>query len=119
MAMNLSRSRWALLALLAMAGSAGWRWAGPASAQEARARAALEAADRSFQQKSYAAALRGYRQALAAGAELGPRRAEAEYRLAVSLGKAEQWDDAVKEGEAFAARYPRSLWAARGHYWLG
>src|SRR5262245_38469845 len=102
--MSFTRYRWLLVGLLAMAGSAGWRWAGPAWAQEARVRTVLEAADRSFQEKSYAAALRGYRQALAAGVDLGLRREEAEYRLAVSLGKAEQWDEAVKEGEAFAAR---------------
>jgi uncharacterized protein YfaS (alpha-2-macroglobulin family)/TolA-binding protein len=113
---NRRRATYALV-LLALAGAAGWRWAGPAVAQEARA--VLDAADRSFREKSYAAALRGYRQALASGANLGTRRVEAEYRVAVSLGKSEQWDEALREGEAFAARYPSGIWSARGHYWLG
>src|SRR5713226_8130403 len=81
--------------------------------------AQLDAADRHFDQKSYAAALDGYRAALASGVNLGERRTQAEYRYAVSLGKAERWDGALKEAEAFAKRYPGTLWEARGQYWLG
>ena len=78
----------------------------------------IEAADRQFDAKSYAAALEGYRRVLASGAELGDRRPEVEYRYAVSLGKAERWDEAIGEAEAFVKRYPGTIWEARGQYWL-
>jgi alpha-2-macroglobulin len=81
--------------------------------------ARLDAADRHFQQKSYSEALEAYRTVLKSGTELGDRRPEAEYRYAVSLGKAERWDEALAEAEAFARRRPGSAWEARGQYWLG
>src|SRR5687767_13436040 len=81
--------------------------------------ARLDAADRHFHQKSYSEALEAYRAVLKGGAELGDRRPEAEYRYAVSLGKAEHWDEALQEAEAFARRRPGTVWEARGQYWLG
>ena len=77
-----------LLALLCAPALAAF----PAS-QTAPAATPLEAADRQFDAKSYAAALEGYHRVLASGVELGDRRPEVEYRYAVSLGKAERWDE--------------------------
>jgi uncharacterized protein YfaS (alpha-2-macroglobulin family) len=81
--------------------------------------ARLDAANRHFQQKSFSEALEAYSAVLKSGAELGDRRPEAEFRYAVSLGKAERWDEALQEAEAFARRHPGTIWEARGQYWLG
>src|SRR5690606_21213459 len=43
-------------------------------------------------------------------------RDEVEFRIAVSLGSTQKWDEAVAAGEALAEK---SLWKARIYYWLG
>src|SRR5207248_11582196 len=50
---------------------------------------------------------------------LGDRRPEVEYRVGVCLGKAGRWDEALGAAEAFAKRYPGTIWEGRGQYWLG
>ena len=78
----------------------------------------LREADRFYAQKSYAKALVGYQDALAKGA-VGDRKTEIAYRVAISLGRARKWDQALAATRRFVAQHPSGLWGARGQYWLG
>ncbi|MFB3882851.1 MAG: MG2 domain-containing protein [Armatimonadota bacterium] len=78
----------------------------------------LREADQAWQERSYAKALEGYQDALAAG-KGGPRKDELEYRVAVSLGRTQRWDDALAAAQAFVKSHPDGYWGARGQYWLG
>ncbi|MBV9469317.1 MAG: hypothetical protein JOZ57_08730, partial [Abitibacteriaceae bacterium] len=75
----------------------------------------VQQADAAWNEKSYARALELYRKALANNG-VGARREDVEYRVAVSLGKTEQWDAAITAGEALL---PKTEWKARVLYWLG
>src|SRR5262245_33478953 len=61
----------------------------------------LAQADRSFLQKSYAAALKGYERAGKAGQVPTTRKDEVAYRIAVCLGKSQQWDRALARSLEF------------------
>jgi len=78
----------------------------------------LREADRAWQERSYANALEGYQGALAAG-KGGSRKYELEYRVAVSLGRTQRWDEASEAAQQFVNAHPDGLWGARGQYWLG
>ncbi|UCH34354.1 MAG: hypothetical protein JSV65_17790 [Armatimonadota bacterium] len=78
----------------------------------------LEEADRFYAERSYAKALDGYQQALAADVA-GDRKTQIEYRVAVCLGRSERWDDALEHTRTFIEAHSDGLWGARGHYWLG
>src|ERR1051325_2281145 len=79
----------------------------------------LQQADLKYRQKSYALALKGYEQALKNGSVPAERRDEVAYRIAVSLGKTEQWDRALEQSLAFVQQHRNTVWEARGLYWLG
>ncbi len=82
----------------------------PASAQED----VVKQADAAWNEKSYARALELYRAALVAGAVRD--REEIEYRIAVSLGKTEKWDEAFASANTLLGK---TEWKARIYYWLG
>ena len=71
-------------------------------------------ADAAWNEKSYARALELYRKVLES--KTVNDRDEIEFRVAVSLGKTEKWDDAVDAGETLVKTTP---WKARVLYWLG
>lgn len=75
----------------------------------------LREADAAWNEKSYVRVLELYRKALASNSA-GARREDVEYRVAVSLGKTEQWDAAIAAGNAFL---PTTVWKARVLYWIG
>ena len=83
----------------------------------------LAAADRLFKEKSYAGALKIYERVLKAGGVPAARRDEVEYRIAVSLGKSQQWDRAMERSLAFVKGHrggaPSGPWEPRALYWLG
>lgn len=81
--------------------------------------ATLAEADKLYAEKSYAGALKGYEEALKAGAVPAARRDEVRYRSAVSLGKSEKWDRALQASLDFVKQHRGSVWEARGCYWLG
>src|SRR5688572_7404049 len=70
----------------------------PARAQED----VVKQADAAWNEKSYARALELYRKALAAGAVRD--RDEVEFRIAVSLGKTQKWDEAIEASNALLAK---------------
>jgi hypothetical protein len=78
----------------------------------------LAEADQFYAERSYAKALLGYQQALAAGLA-GERGTELEYRVAICLGRSQQWDEAFAHIQAFVEAHPEGVWAARAHHWLG
>jgi len=78
----------------------------------------LAEADKLFADRSYAKALEGYQHVLKTGAA-PHRQVEVEYRVAVCLGRAQRWDEALQASRAFLKAHPEGLWGARGHYWLG
>ncbi|HEX8235004.1 MAG TPA: MG2 domain-containing protein [Abditibacteriaceae bacterium] len=86
----------------------------PANAQGTKKMSVLQQADAAWNEKSYARALEMYRKALQGG-RLADRD-EVEFRIAVSLGKTEQWDAAIAAGEALLAK---TQWKARVLYWMG
>ncbi|HEX8552097.1 MAG TPA: MG2 domain-containing protein [Abditibacteriaceae bacterium] len=67
-------------------------------------------ADAAWNERSYARALELYRQVQ------GGNRDETDYRIAVSLGETQKWDEAIAFGQSFAARTPNK---ARILYYLG
>src|SRR5689334_12160828 len=75
---------------------------------------AMQQAEAAWNEKSYARALDLYRKALQAGRVAD--RDEVEYRIAVSLGKTEQWDAALAAGQDLLAK---TVSKARVLYWLG
>ncbi|HLK61513.1 MAG TPA: alpha-2-macroglobulin family protein, partial [Chthonomonadaceae bacterium] len=79
----------------------------------------LSDADKHFAQKSYAAALKEYQAAQKAGQVPDARKDEVAYRIAVSLGKSEQWDRALEASLAFVQAHRGTVWEARGLYWMG
>src|SRR5437867_10384681 len=78
----------------------------------------LADADRLYEEKSYAAALKSYEHELQAGAVPAGRRDEVQYRIAVSLGKAKQWDRALEQSLEFVKTHRGTVWEPRGLYWL-
>jgi tetratricopeptide (TPR) repeat protein len=85
----------------------------PVSAQGTKRMTVLQQADAAWNEKSYARALELYRKALQGKVA---DRDEVEFRIAVSLGKTEQWDAAIAAGETLLAK---TQWKARGLYWIG
>ena len=79
----------------------------------------LAEADKQFARKSYKNALKGYEAAQKAGQVPADRLDLVAYRIAVSLGKTEQWDRALNAGLEFVKTHRGSVWEARGLYWLG
>jgi len=74
-------------------------------------------ADRHFAEKSYALALPEYQDLLKRTPQAAPDRTLIEYRVAVALGAAQQWDSAFADWDAFLAAHGRTpLWAGRAHY---
>ncbi len=69
-------------------------------------------ADRAWNEGSYARALTLYQAAMKNGGS-----DEIEYRVAVCLGKTEDWDNAIAAGEALIAKNTQQK--ARALYWLG
>ena len=82
----------------------------PARAQED----VVKQADAAWNEKSYARALELYKKALAGGAVRD--REEIEYRIAVSLGKTQKWDEAIDAAKTLLGK---TEWKARVYYWLG
>jgi alpha-2-macroglobulin len=101
--------RW-ILAVLFFALCGALFLARPARAQED----VLKQADAAWNEKSYARALELYRKALAQGQVRD--REEVEYRIAVSLGKTQKWDEALVAANALLGK---TEWKARIYYWLG
>jgi tetratricopeptide (TPR) repeat protein len=85
----------------------------PVSAQGTKRMTVLQQADAAWNEKSYARALELYRKALQGKVA---DRDEVEFRIAVSLGKTEQWDAAIAAGETLLAK---TQWKARVLYWMG
>ena len=74
-------------------------------------------ADRHFAEKSYALALPEYQSLLKRTPPNAPDRTLIEYRVAVALGAAQQWDAAFAAWDTFLAAHEHTpLWAGRGHY---
>ena len=80
--------------------------------------AKLAGADAAYGRKSYAAALRGYREAVRSKSLPAGRRPQVEYRIARCLGLTGQWDAAIAEGQRFTARHAGTAWEARGRHWM-
>ena len=74
--------------------------------------------DKSWNEQSYERALEAYRKALAADPKL-PNRAEIDYRIMVSLGRAKKWDRAIVAAESYVVTYHDNVWEARGQVWRG
>lgn len=74
----------------------------------------LKQADAAWNEKSYARALELYRKAIAQNQIR--EREEMDYRIAVSLGKTQKWDEAIEAGKALLGK---TQWKARIYYWLG
>ena len=79
----------------------------------------LAAADKLYEEKSYAAALKAYDQLFVANQVPEPRRDEVAYRRIVSMGKAKLWDQALAEGLEFVRTHRGAVWEPRGLYWMG
>ena len=78
------------------------------------------AGDVHYREQSYALAATEYRAWLAQTPANNPGRTLIEYRLAVALGKAQQWDRAFAALESFRAAHRTSpLWTARSLYQKG
>jgi alpha-2-macroglobulin len=75
----------------------------------------LADADKQFDHKSYKNALKAYEAAQVPA----DRRDVVAYRIAVSLGKTQQWDRALTAGLEFVKTHRGSVLEARGLYWLG
>ncbi len=74
-------------------------------------------ADRHFAEKSYALALPEYQSLLKRTPPNAPDRTLIEYRIAVALGAAQQWDAAFAAWDTFLAAHEHTpLWAGRAHY---
>jgi hypothetical protein len=102
------RRRMVCVLLLCLLGAA----VAVAAVGTARDAGSLEEANRFYQQGTYEEALPGYEQALTAGTA-GDRKTEAEYRVLVSLGRMQRWDDAFARTQAFLKERPSGLWGAR------
>lgn len=85
-----------------------WMWR-PALAQQEAAREA----DKAWDEKSYLRALELYRKGVQNGTI--PNNEQTQYRIAMSLGKTEQWDAAIATGEELAKK---AQFKARTYYWL-
>lgn len=106
-------ARWLLLATLLCALAAQALYAqGPKVAT-------LAEADRLYLEKSYASALEAYGRLLQAGAVPAERKDEVRYRIAVSLGKSEKWDQALAQSLEFVKTHRGTVWEPRGLYWIG
>ncbi len=78
------------------------------------------AADKHYDEKSFALALPEYQSLLKQMPPMAPERTRMEYRIAVALGASQKWDEALAAWEVFLAAHENSpLWAARGHYQRG
>src|SRR5437016_6100623 len=77
----------------------------------------LADADRLYNEKSYAGALKEYERRLQAGEVPGGRRDEVQYRIVVALGKTKQWDRALAQSLDFVKTHRGTVWEARGLYW--
>ena len=113
--MHTPRANVALLILcLAAAGSAV-----VARSVHQRTANPLVEGDRLYREKSFAGALKSYEAAAKAGRVPRARRQEIRYRIAVCLGRTEQWDRALAESLVFVKENRGSVWEPRGLYWLG
>ena len=79
----------------------------------------LAQADAKFAQKSYTQALKAYETLQKVGQVPPARQDEIAYRVAVSLGKAQQWDRALAGSLDFVKTHRNTIWEPRGLYWLG
>src|SRR5262249_20973379 len=89
----------------------------PGAARPARQQTLAEA-DRHYDEKSYGAALEGYRSLEKAGAVPSLRRDEIGYRITVCLGKTKKWDEALKSSLDFVKAHRGTVWEPRELYWL-
>jgi uncharacterized protein YfaS (alpha-2-macroglobulin family) len=78
----------------------------------------LASGDRAWERKSYAVALRAYREALRGGGVPRERRPQIEYRVARCLGATKQWDAALTAAGQVTSRYKGTVWDARSRAWL-
>src|SRR4051794_38958049 len=79
----------------------------------------LSDADKLYAEKSYADALKAY-ETLQSDRAVPPARADdVAYRIAVSLGKTQQWDRALAQSLDFVKSHRQTVWEPRGLYWLG
>ena len=114
--------RWhALLGLtLALAGLAAYAQSGTKEVPKPiPTPQSLAEADKLYAEKSYAGALLGYQSELKAGRVPAARRDDVEYRVVVSQGKTEKWDQAVAGGLEFIKRHRGTVWEPRALYWMG
>ena len=106
-----SRARWAALFIVGATALAAF--AGRALKTD------LADADRLYAEKSYADALKAYELLLRDRAVPEARKDEVAFRVAVSLGKTQQWDRALAQSVDFVKTHRGSVWEPRGLYWLG
>ena len=81
--------------------------------------AVLQDADKLFHDKSYAGALKSYEALLKDNTLPADRKDDVQYRICVSLGKTQQWDQALEHSVAFVKEHQGTVWEPRGLYWLG
>ena len=79
----------------------------------------LAKADKLYQEKSFALALKEYQRVTAAGKVPLSRREEVQYRILVSLGRSQQRNRSLSETLNFTKANAGTVWEARGLYWLG
>ena len=76
--------------------------------------------DQHYSEESYALALDDYQKWLAQTPATAPDHALIEYRVAVALGKAQKWDDALAAWDVFLAAHKADpYWVARAQYQRG
>ena len=76
--------------------------------------------DQHYGEESYALALDDYQKWLTQAPTTAPDRALIEYRVAVALGKAQKWDDALAAWDAFLTAHKADpYWVARAQYQRG
>src|SRR5579872_1191244 len=109
--LGVRRSRWALLILAVVVGAV--------SLAARSQKVTLADADRLFAEKSYSDALKSYEALQAAGAVPAGRTDDVAYRIAVSMGKSQQWDQALIRSLDFVKTHRGTVWEPRGLYWLG
>ena len=77
-------------------------------------------ADKHYAEKSYALALKEYRQVLPRVPRQTADHTQLEYQIGVALGKSQQWDSAFAAWDAFLlAHKGDALWTARAQYQRG
>lgn len=77
-------------------------------------------ADRHYAEKSYALALKEYRQLLPRVPHHTADHTQLEYQIGVALGKSQKWDEAFAAWDTFlAAHKGNALWTARAQYQRG